>query len=705
MIATDSARENARAGAARAIVPVVVATVAATIAVIPAFVVARLLDASGPLLPVLAWSATTAALFALVPHVAKRGARILAWSGSALAIVAALVVFADVVIIPFSAYLLWFDLVQTGGARGAVSFVFVMLVAAGSTAFGASVTRRPIIASSAYTAWLAFLSIPILGRVESVVVLAVFVGIGLVAVAAEGNRVRSAIRAISHAIVLAGLAVAIGAGLGSVTTAAGSRIVDDVLSPGFRRMVVTLFPNFPIVYDIPGYGYRFASENIGRSPVLSNRPLFRVSPVDDRPLYLRTEVFHEFTGSSWRARRDAPGDTERTMVVEDPESADAPDAPFRMQTRIDILTDFYPMVPHTLDTVSFAITGRSSIGFDRAGESIGYVLTDPLLYGEAVKLLREPLTRGSSGAETGTPDPDRYLSVPDSISESARVLAAELTGATPSESMLNTLRFLRGNFEYTLEPPQPRNADRFLEAFLDEHNRGFCVHFATAFTIISRLQGIPTRYVTGFLVQPPDFEELMAGGMPLIESIAVSGYSAHAWPEIWLEQTGWRIVEATPPMQPPGYENTFFDRFAAIRNEGRTVSQLSEILRRDITDPDREAEPSTGLLILRTAARIVIGLAFAVLIAVGVRRSVRLSVHRRFERHASILGRRTHRRGLPAPTVAGWSGWGAAAGRHGKRTARLILDVAFGGRRVTERDLRFIRRFRWRLMADLRGSR
>ncbi|TVQ19785.1 MAG: transglutaminase domain-containing protein, partial [Spirochaetaceae bacterium] len=682
-------------------------------AVIPAFVVARLLDATGPLLPVLAWSATTAVLFALVPHVAKRGSRILAWSGSALAIVAALVVFADVVIIPFSAYLLWFDLVQTGSARGAVSFVFVMLVAAGSAAFGAAVTRRPIIASSAYIAWLAFLSIPILGRAESVVVLAVSVGVGLVAVAAEGNRVRSAIRAISHAIVLAGLAVAIGAGLGSVTTAAGSRIVDDVLSPGFRRMVVTLFPNFPIVYDIPGYGYRFASENIGRSPVLSNRPLFRVSPVDDRPLYLRTEVFHEFTGSSWRARRDAPGDRELALVVEDPESAAesvaepvaGPAAPFRVRTRIDILTDFYPMVPHTLDTVSFAITGRSSVRFDRAGESIGYVLTDPLLYGEAVELLREPETRGASGTETVTPDPDRYLSVPDSISESVRALAADLTGTTPSESMLNTLRFLRANFEYTLEPPQPRGADRFLEAFLEEHNRGFCVHFATAFTIISRLQGIPTRYVTGFLVQPPDFEELMMGGMPLIESIAVSGYSAHAWPEIWLEQTGWRIVEATPPMQPPGYENTFFDRFAAIRNEGRTVSQLSEILRRDITDPDREAEPSTGMLILRSVALIVIGLAFAVLIAIGVRRSVRLSVHRRFEHHASVLGRRTHRRGLPAPTVAGWSGWGAAAGRHGKRAARLILDVAFGGRRVTERDLRFIRRFRWRLMADLRGSR
>ena len=61
--------------------------------------------------------------------------------------------------------------------------------------------------------------------------------------------------------------------------------------------------------------------------------------------------------------------------------------------------------------------------------------------------------------------------------------------------------------------------------------------------VLARLNGIPSRYVEGFLVDPS--KEDQEGFVKITES------NAHAWVEVYLEGYGWIVVESTPPFSEP----------------------------------------------------------------------------------------------------------------------------------------------------------
>lgn len=94
-------------------------------------------------------------------------------------------------------------------------------------------------------------------------------------------------------------------------------------------------------------------------------------------------------------------------------------------------------------------------------------------------------------------------------------------------------------FFYTLKPPvlgaEP------VDEFLFETRRGFCEHYASAFTSLMRAAGIPARVVTGYL-----------GGRKneVGEHYIVRQSDAHAWSEVWLEGRGWLRVDPTAAVAP-----------------------------------------------------------------------------------------------------------------------------------------------------------
>ncbi len=75
----------------------------------------------------------------------------------------------------------------------------------------------------------------------------------------------------------------------------------------------------------------------------------------------------------------------------------------------------------------------------------------------------------------------------------------------------------------------------FLDFFLIDSREGFCTHFATAFVLLARAEGLPTRYVQGYRV------ELDGAGV-----YSVTDDAAHAWPEVYFEGKGWVTFEPTP---------------------------------------------------------------------------------------------------------------------------------------------------------------
>jgi len=75
-------------------------------------------------------------------------------------------------------------------------------------------------------------------------------------------------------------------------------------------------------------------------------------------------------------------------------------------------------------------------------------------------------------------------------------------------------------------------------SFLFGNRTGYCVHFSHAATYLMRGLGIPSRVATGYAFD----EAARQGG----STILLSGANAHAWPEVFIEDVGWVVMDIAP---------------------------------------------------------------------------------------------------------------------------------------------------------------
>lgn len=100
--------------------------------------------------------------------------------------------------------------------------------------------------------------------------------------------------------------------------------------------------------------------------------------------------------------------------------------------------------------------------------------------------------------------------------------------------------FHQQDFVYTLEPP-PLSGPNSVDEFVFGTRKGFCEHFASAFTFMMRAGGVPARVVTGY--QGGEFNTV--GGYLIVRQS-----DAHAWSEVWLPGRGWVRVDPTAAVDP-----------------------------------------------------------------------------------------------------------------------------------------------------------
>ena len=96
-------------------------------------------------------------------------------------------------------------------------------------------------------------------------------------------------------------------------------------------------------------------------------------------------------------------------------------------------------------------------------------------------------------------------------------------------------------FKYSKNPPSAGGKD-VVENFLSNSREGFCVHFASAGTMILRQMGVPCRYVSGYCAKGDSFKSGENDG----DICEVKDSQSHAWVEIYLDDFGWIPVEMTP---------------------------------------------------------------------------------------------------------------------------------------------------------------
>jgi transglutaminase-like putative cysteine protease len=110
-------------------------------------------------------------------------------------------------------------------------------------------------------------------------------------------------------------------------------------------------------------------------------------------------------------------------------------------------------------------------------------------------------------------------------------------------------------FRYSLD--SPLLGRHSVDEFLFETRTGFCEHYASAFAVMLRMAGIPTRIVTGYM--GGWYNEL--GGYYLVRQS-----DAHAWTEIWLTGEGWTRVDPTAAVSPLRVERGSLEALSAPRH-------------------------------------------------------------------------------------------------------------------------------------------
>jgi transglutaminase-like putative cysteine protease len=161
------------------------------------------------------------------------------------------------------------------------------------------------------------------------------------------------------------------------------------------------------------------------------------------------------------------------------------------------------------------------------------------------------------------------ISLPqDEIDKRVKDLADRLhQGLSPDqqeEYVLNVLRYFReGNFIYSTDPG-PQGAD-WLTYFLFRSRTGFCEHFASAFAILMRLEGIPARLIVGY--EGGDYN-------PYADHYIVSQSDAHAWDEVYLDsKKHWVRIDPTAAILPMSEEGTTGGKPSGPDNLSRQINE------------------------------------------------------------------------------------------------------------------------------------
>lgn len=124
------------------------------------------------------------------------------------------------------------------------------------------------------------------------------------------------------------------------------------------------------------------------------------------------------------------------------------------------------------------------------------------------------------------------------------------------------LNMFSQDFTYSLNPPK-FDQNNPVDDFLFHKKIGFCIHYSSAFALLMRSAGIPTRIVNGFAFnEKVDNENTRLPytdntGTWLIKipsgSFVMRSMDAHAWNEVWINNNWTRF---DPTFQVQQYENT-----------------------------------------------------------------------------------------------------------------------------------------------------
>lgn len=233
-------------------------------------------------------------------------------------------------------------------------------------------------------------------------------------------------------------------------------------------------------------------------------PVATLTADRDVSVYLRQQDYDVYTGAAW----ESTPDRQDTLAGTGEELGTVTVRPLNAQSAL--------LLPAFPDGQTLLSDGAAGSGQNQWEYSV---------------MLRS----GSMGAFPG----QQWLELPEQTSPRAKELLQSFPGEkeTVEQTVQLVADYVRNAAAYDRGGTSmaPGETD-FALWFLEQGERGYCVHFATAAAVLLRSAGIPARYVTGYRV------EAIAG-----QTVQVTTDHAHAWVEYYNYHTWtWNILEATP---------------------------------------------------------------------------------------------------------------------------------------------------------------
>ncbi|MCY1158153.1 MAG: transglutaminase protein, partial [Citricoccus sp.] len=290
---------------------------------------------------------------------------------------------------------------------------------------------------------------------------------------------------------------------------------------------------------------------------------------DGRGLYLRTAVVDDVQASPWEAvppQYTGPP----TTTGFDPAGARLAGGSDRLQAQAAAggdgpwsvvslslddwagnwapLPDQVWLVDQVVGDWGWQVEPSTSVAYRRESTPV------ELDYRAAVVPVRMGLEELASLTRPGAPQGvyNRWGAGPELEGSEVEALAREVTAglANPVEQAAAIQAHLTSDrFTYSETAPLERGYDgsglQMTEQFLDA-GAGYCIHYASAMTMMAQSVGIPARIVVGYAP--------VAATPGTGTEHRVTSDRAHSWPELYLNGVGWVPFEPTPGVgRTPGY--------------------------------------------------------------------------------------------------------------------------------------------------------
>ena len=466
----------------------------------------------------------------------------------------------------------WAEGVQGGGAYQD-DFVFlsffgaVLWLLGGATALLALSTRNGLIVGTP-ALWVLALFL-FYGRQSRLLILIGFAATILLHVLLDQQRLETGWarrRSDFSPMLLMDRLLSVGAGATLIVLLAGF-MPNVVIRPLAYRVYQTLTPVYDSVDEVTermfpdlkggrrgmgrlgsGLPNRFLLEGgveLGRYEVMrvsTNYPFGAVTEMGDTPprLYMRRGTFVNYDGRgwnnsgherdaafaanrAWRSEEEWPGRVALTQRVRlTAPTAVLPAAGEPAEFRVD-----YELERRSFDDLVSIWSDEGPV--DRF-EVVSFV---PAMSVERLRLL----PAWGEGAAEMPPEMLPHLRLPETVTPRTRNLAERLAAdqAGPFAIAESIEAHLRG-IAYNLEVPGPPPGADVADFFLFDLQEGYCDYYTTAFAVLARLNGLPTRFATGHI---GGYWDLESGEWTITEA------EAHSWPEVYLPEIGWVPFEPT----------------------------------------------------------------------------------------------------------------------------------------------------------------